>query len=558
MGPPPIPQHAAKRNAATSKQESRSRVSEWVNSHQNQRPQQAAEINQDMQDAQYSSYLNQGSSNAQGKRSLDHSDDNTIMQETIHRPMASTRYSIPAVNEVTRMTLEQYPPEELHFTPHLLPGARGAARRFPQSQLETGDYEQLFNPEQPLYEPHDPEIRAFIANLVDNTVKTPPFHYRRTTIVPMVNKFKERFLDDRLPAGLYSPRTHAEITTRNANSRMYADRIDNLLRLCDAIECLLYCMLPHNKRRYPAPLSCPSRKNPPVFPPCPDEKKLFVADNLYDESVQLLTDAVGFIMRFEEHGISEDPLLVNNEVKVWFAGFEQLENSLNRIGVIVNVIGNRCKCGQWDYVASMGEVLNAVGGIWTVVTGTLRPPNWEGRIPHLSVGINPANIPANSMIVELRSPQAHMHPPQPATLGSSSYNYQQQANTANQVLYFETTSPSKVATLYGYGRYPSNTYRAPSNYRRSQHPSATYQRARNSGYDQYPSTTFHITGNEQWVSNPTPRQLSNNDSTFSYPQQTSTLGQQTSTTNTAGPAWYEVLPDGTQLNPYCELNRSLD
>ncbi|KAF8417958.1 hypothetical protein EV426DRAFT_577883 [Tirmania nivea] len=627
MGPPPVPHHAARRNAATSKQESNSRLSSWLGTNQDKASQKTGGVGQEMRDSQYASRLGQGTGNSQ-KRPLDCSEDDVTMQEAIQLPVVSTSSSISAVNEAGGMSLKQHPPAQsgFSFTPHLLPGARGAARRFPPPQPEAGpcDYSQFFNPEQALHEPQDPEIRAIAASIVDNTNKTPPCEHRRTTAIPMLRKFKEKFLNTGMPDGTVSPRTHAEIIARNANSQMFASRLDSLLTLCDAIECLLCCVLPHNKRRYPAPPFCNARKNPVIFPPSPDEMKLFVADNLYDESVQLLSDTLRFILRFESLGLSENPLL-NNDAKQWLFGLEKLEQALNRMGVLVAVIGNRCMCGQWDYVASMGEVLNAVGGIWTIATGTLRPPNWEGRIPHLSVGIDPANIPPNSVIVALQSPQVTRYPQQPTAPGNAPHNYQQQVNAADQ--YWTTPSPAHqapVATSSGYGQhagtayqtasnfgaaqYPGTTYQTArsSGYGHGQQPSSTYQTAGNSGYSQFPSTTHHIINNSgtsqyqgatyqsirnsgygqqpsstyqsggssgygpypgpsyqsnqngQWAPDLAYNQRSTSTNTFSYPQQTSALGQQTNTANTGGPAWYEVLPDGTQPNPYSMLNQSLD
>lgn len=529
MGPPPVPQNSARRNAATSKKEIKSRVVTWLDTDQDETLQNVGD--------------------------MDQLDDDAIMQYGLAQ-------------------------SEFSFIPHLLPGARGAAQRFPPPQPKAGpgeDYQQFFNPEQSLCEPQDSEMRELAADLVNNTNKTPPCEHRRMTAVPMVRKFKELFLDAGVPDGMLSPRAHAEMITRNANSRMYANRLDNLLRLCDSIECLLCCRLPHNKRRYPAPPFCPSRMNPLFFPPSPDENKLFVADNLYDESIQLLSDALCFMLGFERHGISQNPLLYNDDVRHWLNNFEKLENSLNRMGALVNVIGTRCMYGQWDYVAGMGEVLNAVGGIWTVVTGTLRPPNWEGRIPHLSVGIDPANIPPNSVIVALQSPQVTSHPQQPTiTQGNPPYNYQQQADQYRTIPSPAPSAQAPVAASPGYNQHPGNTYRTGgtsqypgTNYQRAGHAeydqqsNSTYQTAGHPGYSQYPSTTYETASNSgttcqtpgygqqpsstyqtsdngyglypgqnilngQWVPNPVYSQPPNSASTFSYSQQN----------NTGGPAWY--------------------
>ena len=580
MGPPPVPQYAAaarRTRNTTSKQESRSRVSEWLGT------------DQEMRGAQNTGTpcLGQGLNSAHGKRPLDHSDDAAIMEETIHRPMAHTRSSLPAINQAGEMTSTLEPeqrPSEFNFMPHLLPGARGAARRYPPAQPEAGpgeDYEQLFNPEEPLRDPQDPGMRALAADLVDNTNNTPPWEYRHTLAIPMLNHFKKTFLDAGLPDGMLSPETHAEIIHRNANARMYADHLDKLLGLCDSIECLLYCMLPHNKRRYPAPPFCPARKDPPTFPPCPDESKLFVPDNVYDESIQLLTDALLFIRGFEMHGVSENPLLFNKTVREWFKGFDNFSKSLNRMGVLVDLIGNRCKCGQWDYVARIGEALEAIGGIWTVVTGTLRPPNWAGKVPHLGVGIDPDNIPPNSVIEALLAalPQGSNHPQQLATV----HSYQQQANAADQ--YRATPSPAQVpaATSSGYGntittyqiasnpgttQYPRTTHHTTGQYGHVQQPSSTYhqtaghsgynqqfssnyQTGGNSGYGPYPGSSYQMNGNGQWLPDPTYHQPSNNVGTFPY-------SQQTGTTNTGGSTWHEGLPDGSRLDPYSQLNQSLD
>ncbi|RPB29289.1 hypothetical protein L211DRAFT_844290 [Terfezia boudieri ATCC MYA-4762] len=587
MPPPPASQHAARRNAGASKKESKSRVASWFNTDPDEASQRVGDVGQEIRDSQYISRLGQGSINCHGKRPLDRSDDD----ETIQEPIPGQTKQVPQAES------------GYYFMPHLVPGARGATRRFPQPQPVADPdeyYKQLFNPEEPLSEPQDAAMRVLAASLVDNTKKTPPFEYRRKIELTMVRDFKEKFLDAGLPDGMLSPEVHAELISRNAKSRMYANRLDNLLKLCDSIECLLYCKLPHNKRRYPAPPFCPSRANPPTFPPSPDEAILFVADDLYDESIQLLTDAVYFMLGFERHGISQNPVLLNDDVSKWYRNFGKLENSLNRMGVLVDVIGNRCQCGQWDYVAGMGEVLNAVGGIWTIVTGTLRPPNWEGRIPHLSVGIDPANAPPNNMILGLQSPQVTEYPQQQATPGNALYNYQHPANAAGQYL----TIPSLTSS--GYGQYPSSTYRTATNPGSSQYPgtsyqtaghelveygqqtSSTYQTASHSGYSQYPNKTYRTadnvgtshypsttyqpfgysqqpsstyqTGgnsgygpcpdqrnaNRQWVPDLAYSQPSSSASTPFYPQQISSPGPETGTADTGGPIWYEALPDGIQ------------
>ena len=589
MGPPPVPQ--ARRNATAD------RVSTWLDT---EVPQQVSDVDQEMRDTQYASHLGQDSSSRHGKRPLDFSEDYAIMQEPIHHP------------------IEQHPPAKTgySFTPHLLPGARGAARHFPPPQPVASpgeDYEQLFDPERPLYEPQDPEMRELAANLVDNTRKTPPCEYRRIIVISIVDKFKQDFLDAELPDGMHSPRAHAQMIARNANSRMYAEGLDKLLDLCNAIECHICCLLPHNKRRYPPPPFCPSTVNLPVFPPCLDRQKFYVTDNLYDESIQLLCDSAYHILEFKRLGIAQDPLLPNDDVKRWFKNLGKMVESLNRMGVLIKIIGNRCLCGQWDYVAGMAEILEVAGGIWTIATGTLRPPNWEGKIPHLNVGIDPANIPPNSMIVAPQSPQVTRNPQQPVTPGDSPYNHQQQVNATDQYRTIHNPVPlpqMPVATSPGYSQHPNSTYQTASDPGTNQNPGTTYQTggqpeygqqlgpayqtAGHSGYSQYPSTTYRTTSspgtsqypgnayqmpgysqqpnqegdnsvygqytgqhsaNRQWVPNPVHSQPLNSASAYIYPQQTNNLGQQAGTTNTGGPAWY---PDGTQPNPFGALNRRLD
>ncbi|KAF8438703.1 hypothetical protein BGX38DRAFT_1209613, partial [Terfezia claveryi] len=594
MDPLPAPQHATRRNAGNSKKEGKTEVASWLDIDPDEASQRVGDVGQEMRDSQYVSRLGQGSSNCNGMWPLDHSGDDEANQEPIHSQT------------------EEVPPAQsgYYFMPHLLPGARDAARRFHQPQPVADPdeyYKQLFNPEEPLCEPQDAEMRELAADLVDNTNKTPPFEYRRKMGFTMVRDFKEKFLDAGLPDGMLSPEAHAELIRQNENSRMYANRLDNLLKLCDSIECLLYCRLPHNKRRYPAPPFCPSRTNPPTFPLSPkDENKLFVADDLYDEAIQLLTDALYFMLGFERHGISQNPVLLNDDVSKWYRDFGKLENALNRMGVLVNVIGNRCQCGQWDYVAGMGEVLHAAGGIWTIVTGTLRPPDWEGSIPHLSVGINPANVPPNSMVLGQgqQSPQVTGHPQQQDTPGNALYNYQQPLNAPDQYLAIPSPTSSlqvPIATPSGYGQYPGTTYRTArisqypgasyqtTGHEYGQQPSSTYQTASHSGYSQYPNRTAgnfgtshnpstiyqpfghagysqqpsptyqtggnpgygpylgEVNANGLWVPGLAYSQPLSNVSTPFYPQQISSPGQNTGTANTGNPAWYEVLPAGTTL-----------
>lgn len=372
------------------------RVNEWLDHQQPATPQRFQERAAGNRDA--FSHAEPGRHLQFSKRARDEERDAEAIQEALSQPISGAAVAVNLSGGNAAMLVIPDPPGPyatrngyFDYNPHLVPGARAAARHFPSAEPELGpgqDQAQLFNPEQPLRSPRDPSMRRLVADLVDNTNKVPP-HTLRHNMEAMIRKFDVDFVHTSVPDVLLSPQTHAFMIARKAKAGPYLKQLKELVRVANILECTVACKLPWNRRRYPAPPWCSFTKTPYNFAACPDPTILIVADNIYDETLQLLFDVGRFIKHFQDCGLATEPMLESAEAKQWSQNVEKMLQALHRMGSLAETVGRRAMTGQWDMVAGMGEILDTCGGIWTVATGTLRPPNpapmpYEARLLNMN------------------------------------------------------------------------------------------------------------------------------------------------------------------------------
>lgn len=266
------------------------------------------------------------------------------------------------------------------YRPHLIAGAKEAALHFPPSKPSLGseeEYGQFFNPEVPIKDPQDPWVRYFAAQLVNNSNKRPPCDLRQNLQETKLRHFVASFITVQVFQGqTLSEEGRVMMLQRREAAFKYLAAIREVVEVADKLECALACQLPRSQRRYPPPPWCPifgtSDTNSPSLP---HPNVLIMADNLYDEGVQLLFDVAFQIQGFIDCGLAYEPLASDVRAGVWNHNLRLLRDSLHRIGSLVETFGRMASTGQWEMVAGMAEVLERMGGIWAVVTGTLRPPN---------------------------------------------------------------------------------------------------------------------------------------------------------------------------------------
>lgn len=304
--------------------------------------------------------------------------DEAAVVSFLHLPKARYRPSRgpsnhPGPSNLNTISVFDYPP-------HLIAGAKEAALHFLPSQPALGseqEYAQFFNPEESIKDPKDPWVSYFASQLVDNTYKRPPCDLRHSLQETKLRHFIASFITVQVLEGqTLSEEGRFMMQQRREAAIKYLGAIKEVVEVANKLECALACQLPRSKRRYPPPPWCPISDTPNAnFPSLPHPQILIVADNLYDEGMQLLFDVAFQIQGFVDCGLAYEPLASDVKVKVWNHNLRLLRDSIHRIGCLVEAFGRRAATGQWEMVAGMVEVLERMGGIWAVVTGTLRPPN---------------------------------------------------------------------------------------------------------------------------------------------------------------------------------------